>query len=353
MSIADDIAKIMLGVVKHDLMRLDKPEHYSNFRINESQINTTGSQRWTYSGDWYRHLNPQPPHEIHGVVHRVNSDHYNGAEFHYSPDVVVLGCSMSVGYAITDNYAWPSIISHITSKNVNNIAQPGTNASQQFAALLHHIKKFGNPKEIYLHTPPLDRLEGPYDGEPHKRETSIRQFDWAQETFLEPHHPKHKPYTHVPVIGKKTGINIDQAIWQNLKAIELLTLFTQINDIELSISTWNSNTHGVLSQLDHPNYVGVPDFHQEFLVNAHPVYHFSYPVNGVGQPFCGCELEPQTEQQLAEWDKAFDGEHHPHPGLHMQLHYAEQYLGRKIVNEDLVSLPVWWHGTEISPPLYL
>ena len=136
-------SEIMLGVIKNDHVRFDQPESYSNFRIEESIIEQTGSQRWTYSGDWYWHLNPTPPHEIEGVVHRVNSDHWNGAEFHYNPDIVALGCSMTVGYAITDNHAWPSVISHITGKTVNNIAQPGTNISQQFNALLHHINKFG------------------------------------------------------------------------------------------------------------------------------------------------------------------------------------------------------------------
>ena len=332
-------------------------------------IHETDGVRWTYGDQWYEFFAKphHPEHRLPGLVHRVNSENMNGPEFVRNPAVLAMGCSVTSGIGLADDFAWPSIIRNETSNTVNNIGTPGASPAQCVYMAFAHIRKWGNPGGIYFLVPPLDRYWGPIKTT--RKDGAIRSEIWpmgGRHYFPElQQYVWHsdggggtKPYRHHSIDGNKTLLPVDVVAHHNLMMLETLMMFCEANGIEMRISSWCRRTHMHLTLIGYRQLVQIPEFLRRY---GEQYMHEPDEYNEWGSPHemgpmgsrknC-CDREPQNPWQDRMWDHGLDIKHdrfYPHPGLHYQMHFAELFLGRQISNEKLANIRPWHEGTSLEP----
>ena len=336
----------------------------------EDNIHETDGIRWTYGDQWY-HFFAKPPskeHRLPGLIHRVNSDNMNGPEFVKNPAVLALGCSITSGIGLVDDFAWPALLRHQTQNTVNNMGIPGASPAQCVYTAFAHIRKWGNPDCVYFLVPPLDRYWGPTKSK--TNDGSLRPDVWSMSGlhyFPEmQQYVTHsaggdgtKKYKHEAIDGNKTLLPVDLVAHHNLMMIETLMMYCEANNIDMKISSWCRRTHMHLTLIGYPQLVDIPNFLRKADIKAH--LHEDDEYNEWGAPHemspmgsrknC-CDRTPQNKWQDRMWDHALDIKHdryYPHPGLHYHLHFAELFLGRQISNEELAEIRPWHEGTSLEP----
>lgn len=335
-------------------------------------INTSDSIRWTYGDRWYEEFTkPRSPQDrLPGLIHRVNSDNWNGPEFETNPSVLALGCSVTSGIGMNDNFIWPSLVRHMTRNTINNIGIPGASPSQCVYTAFSHIRKYGNPGNIMFLVPPLDRYWGPRetkidDGTIRDKIWPVTGIHYFPELQYYIDHQgtvgSQKPYKHQSIDGNKTQIPVDVVAHHNLMMIETLMMYCEANEIGFRMSSWCPRTHMHLKLIGYENLAGIPDFlrrdqrqHQEFLFDEdeHNEWGAPHEMSPMGSRKNCCDRAPQNKWQDRFWDHGLDIKHdrfYPHPGMHYHLHLAELFLGRQIGNDDLAEITAWHEGTDLEP----
>ena len=318
-------------------------------------------------GNWYAHQhNPERPnHDTPGLLHQINTDGDHWHEHQHNPHTITLGCSVTAAAALPHNYGWPHIHQHHTGHTTNNIATPGQNIWYNVQKLFKHIQKYGNPQQILLLAPPLDRHTGPHNHHPlNTYSTQTLHNNPHTQQYETPNQKTPTKHRDTNLNGQKTTPSQNQAIWQNLTALDLLTTYTQTNNIKLVTLGWEPNTNATLNILNYPHHqhhipphlhkqpneptTPDPNWHEFGNINhPHITKWLAHPTH------CPCDLQPQTPHQQQLWDHAANKhwKHpNPHPGLHRQIHYYEILTGNKIDNNTLKTLHPFWHNTTITPP---
>ncbi len=265
------------------------------------------------------------------IAYQYNSHGLIGPELHDAPDTVTLGCSMTNGIGVPHDFTWPQIVAHLTGEKVNNIAEHGQSASQQTFSLFGHNAKLAPPKKIHFLVPALDRL---YFLTSERQSTTIH-YNPSDRTYTNP--SSGKPYVYQSIDGQTSLLPIDLAIHQNLLAVEQLILYCRAHNIELNINSWSKPALESLVML-YPelNILG----HSEYWVQDGSPKHIE------DSRQCKCGLRPQNQYQESFWSMGKDAA--PHPGLHMQIHWAELFLGVEIRNTDIKHIEPFWCGTNIE-----
>lgn len=315
-------------------------------------------------GNWYSGMfNPdRTDNTAPGMLHQINEDGDHWHPHHHNPHTIAMGCSVSAGMGIPHNYTWANIHQHITGHTTNNISTPGQNIWYNVHKFFKHVKKYGNPQQILLLAPPLDRYTGPHERHPNGTYTTTTiHYDVDLQTYLQTGKPvKHR---NTSLNGSKTTPHREQAIWNNITALDLLQTYADAHNITMKTSSWeNATLHsmwilGIPSLQNHTPQNLVPQQDPEEREEWPRIMgQIKYP--GITQNFghpeaCPCELEPQTDHQYIVWDHAANKhwKHpNPHPGLHQQIHFFEILTGHNVTNNDIKDLHPFWHNTNITPP---
>ena len=80
-----------------------------------------------------------------------------GDNFVYNPDILALGCSITVPIGIPHGLSWPHLIKDELNESVNVMADGGSSVQRITYNATHHMLKYGIPKKIYFLIPSLDR----------------------------------------------------------------------------------------------------------------------------------------------------------------------------------------------------
>lgn len=341
-----------------------KHSHFDDIRVDEES-----GVRYSWGDRWHDQFpkDKNPDNRLPGLIYKVNSENMHGEEFHESPDILTLGCSVSSGIGLAHNFSWPYIIGAVQGKTVNNLGSPGESPAFMVYAAMNHIRRYGIPKAIYFLVPPLDRYTGPLPDPEDKTKRKNRDWVSAQISYnvKENYYVDcyDKPYSYVSVDGHKSIVPLDLVANFNLSMIEMLAMFCESVGSELRLSSWDRHAHKTLQIIGYPEVIEIPHFllkpnsdrdHFKFTKSERLISNWGYPAEMTP---CGlrrdcCDKEPLSEWQDAMWDYALDikwDRFYPHPGFHMQLHLAELLTGEQISANQYESIQPWHFGTSLEP----
>jgi hypothetical protein len=94
------------------------------------------------------------------IEYSFNKNNFRSIEFRENAELVVLGCSHTLGVGVPQNLIWPSFAKDLLGfKNVVNLGTPGCSIAKQVRILSTYIRSYGAPKMILCNFPELRRYE--------------------------------------------------------------------------------------------------------------------------------------------------------------------------------------------------
>jgi len=289
---------------------------------------------------------------VKDCVYLVNSDIHHGPEHYYGPDVVTLGCSFTGGMGLPHNFSWPHLIESVTGARVNNLGRPGSSIESQVYRFFTHIVKYGNPKKVLFLAPDIFRAQ---ILETKRWTEKTLFFDDELNTYVD---TDYRPYVHTNFNGEQSLVPVDVMINVNLKALEVLQMFCEAQNIDITVFSWEDTTLQILKSCQYPNLAAIPNHLSGAKLQATKEedsqrlwWKFPEQISSIGISGC-CDLHPNGYWQTKAWTVALDRTDkwkRPHPGLHSQIHFAEIMSGLRITNEMIKEIRPWHEGTALEP----
>lgn len=261
--------------------------------------------------------------------YRWNSDGLRSIEFSTKPDIVALGCSITLGQGLPEHLRWTDLLSSKISKPIGNISYSGAAINKDISSFFGMVNQYNYlPKIVIANFANFERFyfidgSGEYMRDwyiNHKSKKTKVKAPWDYEEIL--------PYEWV--------------YYQNLDHIKMLETFCNSNGIHLFWSTWSNNLDDDQEnflKLNFKNYVQdpvrkqfPPDF--EFIVAESDINNLRphYEMNNWKDIRCHLEYKlkyPEIFDYGYDYHKIEGswgpGAHWPHPGLHKHLHWSDFY----------------------------
>jgi hypothetical protein len=258
-----------------------------------------------------------------------NNDGLRSVEFNTKPEIVALGCSLTLGQGLPQHLRWSDLLSNKIGKDIGNISYSGAainkNVSSFFGLINQYeylpkilICNFANFERFYFVDSEAQYLRDWYIN--YSPKATKAKAPWNYEEIL--------PYEWV--------------YYQNLDHIKMLETFCDATGINLIWSCWsNALTEEQEDFLvkNFKHYVKdpvrkqfPPDF--EFNVDAKSISDLRPHYKMIDWDTHRCHLKEYGENEEI-FDYAYDknkiagswgaGSHWPHPGIHKQIHWAEFY----------------------------
>ena len=262
-----------------------------------------------------------------------NTDGMRSVEFSSKPNVISIGCSITLGQGLPVEARWPDILEKLLSRHgdfsVGNIAHSGASAAKgvsSFFGMIHKyeylpeivICNFANFERLWFTNPSGEYIQ---DYFPNSRNRLFRA---------------HAPYEFGRIIP------LEWCYFTNLDHIKMLEAFCAVNNIFLLWSTWSTNldeSDELFLSSEFKNYCPDPtrfDFPDnfEYLVNVDSVDKLGQYYSMIRWDDIRCH-QKEHDDNVDIFDFAYDyhkfaghwgpGAHWPHFGLHRNIHWAEFY----------------------------
>lgn len=259
--------------------------------------------------------------------YKWNSDGLRSVELSTKPEIIVLGCSITLGQGMPQELRWSDLLSNQLETSIGNISYSGAAINKNvssFLGMVHQyqyiprtvIAHFANFERFYFVDPHATSMQDWYIN--HKQKKTKASAPWDYEEIL--------PYEWV--------------YYQNLDHIKMLEAFCESNGINLMWTTWSNN----LSEEQESFIVDNFRYYVKDTVKEQFPKDFEFYVG----PDSVDKLKPHYEMHDWEnikchneykekypeiFDHAYDyhkikghwgpGAHWPHPGLHKHLHIAD------------------------------
>jgi hypothetical protein len=200
--------------MKLDQVFLEKFRTYSNFgnRMPKVLINEKGIA-----------TSLEDPENIGKIYdYRINSDGLRCVEFSEKPEILALGCSLTLGTGLPEEHVWPNLLKSMISKkgldyNVGIIAYNGGSIMKSISAMFSMIHKYDyTPKYILCNFPEIYRY---YFISSDRNDFYMQDYSVGEDTDIGVH-------------------SIDWIRYINLEYIKMLEVFCAQNGIKLVWSSW-------------------------------------------------------------------------------------------------------------------
>ncbi len=289
---------------------------------------------------------------------------YSRKQFVEDPYYACIGCSYTVSKGLPVDYSWPSIVELFTGKTVNNYSEIGAGYRKIAALTMDASARFGSPKSVLALMPDPYRLWFPYSWirnvEVHifgYEDTSIDRDNrivfghgyWEKtfESYMHSHMASgNDPLRLIDHKGRKHVPSPDAIAFSNMSALHSLKRIFESMKVPFECMTWF-----------HSNYPTLADSHDVFTIKRNPELRLETSTNqidrfrememeiggdgrwrrhGASSRVDTCDHVPLTENQEKFWYISVNSSH---PGLHDQIHYAEQMLDAEIPASILEEMP--------------
>ena len=262
-------------------------------------------------------------HNLHeDLLYRVNIDGFCGNDLLYNPDILAIGCSITVPMGIPHQLSWPHIIAKKLNMSVNVVAYPGSPIDRIVLNCIKAIEKYGKPKKIFFLIPNLTRLWiGEWSSD--RKEYNKKQINWSWEYnnfFVQTKTKSYKTFSYKDFFNIKRSIPLELVVQNAFSSLDMLESFCNINNIDFRFFSWNEFTDQVIDSR------GYDSFTEQIEKN----HLYSGDKNAYLLKNCH---EPEDEQSDIFWSTGLDYPT-PHPGVHEHIHYAERFLHNQ--NNNLV-----------------
>jgi hypothetical protein len=261
-----------------------------------------------------------------------NSDGFRGTDFKEKPNIIALGCSITLGQGLPSDLIWPELLSKKLKENnidcsIGNLGDHGASIVSSISNLFSVLYKYEyKPEYIVCNFPPMNRTYFK-DVISDKIVHNIWN-DFSDDYISSP------PHDYIKLLP------IEWINFLNLEYIKFLETFCKESNIKLIWSTWSTK----LSKDDEKflktfkNYYPDPT-RKEFPPDLEYIIH-SNDKKGLDKFYksykSGCHKEEEKtnkeifnyaydcEQNMIDGD--FPYARHPHPGIHRHIHWSEFYF---------------------------
>jgi hypothetical protein len=251
-----------------------------DYRIHEPEYRNSGFVTDT--------IRSHKPH--HAVKYRINTSGIIGQDFINDAKILTMGCSVTVGIGVGDEFAWPNIVRKKTGMTLNSVAFSGASIPQIASAFFEYTLKYGFPEYLLILVPEITRQWVYIDEQPFRQRLSWDEDAgcfWSHDGdgFLE---------------KNKNGQNLllKACIQNSLSSIIQISNACKAMGIKLGFYSWDKNDNDV------------------------------YESSGIDGYIQGIEYFDDTKYEMTEktqffWDIGVDKRH---VGALGHIKYAERFL---------------------------
>lgn len=259
-----------------------------------------------------------------------NSDGLRSIDFDPMPEIIALGCSLTLGQGLPVNLRWSDILSEKIGIPIGNISYSGASINKDVSSFFGLINQYGKyPKTLICNFANFERFYFIDEGGQYLRDWYINYSPKVTKAKAPWNYQEILPYEWV--------------YYQNLDHIKMLEVFCDSVGINLIWSCWsNALTEDMENFLtcNFKHYVPDPvrkSFPENFEFN---VYANTIEDLGPSYKMKNWEVIKCHKDYMDRYPEIFDyaydknkfsgpwgpGAHWPHPGVHKQVHWAEFYL---------------------------
>jgi len=262
-----------------------------------------------------------------------NSDGLRSIEFSNKPNVIALGCSITLGQGLPVDLRWSNLLSDMLNKHgeysIGNISYSGAAINKDVSSFFGLINQYNYlPEYVICNFANFERF----------------YFVDSNNEYMRDNYANHKPraYKANAPFDYESIIPYEWIYYNNLEHIKMLEVFCKANNIKLIWSCWSNNLDENKEKFLLENfefYVQDPTRKQfpkdfEFFVNPDSTDNLKkyYKMNDWDLIRCH---EDYYSKHKEIFDHGYDyhkiagswgpGAHWPHPGVHKQIHWAEFY----------------------------
>jgi hypothetical protein len=270
-------------------------------------------------------LIPHREHKEKEYSYNLNSDLLRSIEFAEKPEIIVLGCSITLGVGLKENDIWSNILSEKLDNKfkIGNISYSGGSAMKSIISFFNIIEKYNYlPKYVLCNFPSLDRFLFISENNKYIKDYYSRLFPIKSTKEF-------APFDYNKIIP------IEWAYYTNLEYIKMLDIFCKSNNIKMFWSTWSKNDKNLFSSLFKDNF---DSYVEDPTIDIFPAVHEddikSNNINSLILDYSANEechkqdILPYGEYYFnCAYDNKKDSEGFmsPHPGVHRHIHWAEFY----------------------------
>lgn len=280
------------------------------------------------------------------IDYAFNQNYNIGDDFVKNPDIIAMGCSITVPIGIPHGLSWPHLIKDELNQSLNVIAYGGGSIQRIIYNTTLHMKEYGIPKKIYFLLPSIDRCWIPQKekgknlpkqsdsdvysiGSDHVSHNyyELNNFFWNEkvDNYIE----QNNDYTNLykDFLNIKRNIPLEFGIYNQIHS--LITFFTMCKmlGIECFYYSWDGAFDSLLNNINTFNDTAILPKN----INDHCHWRNNEEEIDFDLSYFSNNLEHQKY-----WKKGLDKpEAHAHPGMYTHIHYAERFLGRRLSQKTI------------------
>lgn len=266
---------------------------------------------------------------IFPVEYKNNSMSYRSKNFECVANVLILGCSQTLGDGMIDEFTWPNILCKKLKTDFHRLAVGGDSMQAQVVKAFEYFRTIGNPKLIVA-TFPLFRIELPkiknffVFKKENKNLKSIANVDFSNQSVKKEKYIK-SPFDPEEIIPR------EYALFLNFSFIAILEQYCRSNNISIIWNIWedvDKNIYNYVKSKPHIKHV-LDNYHVDEFDKENPFTYypdFNIPMS------CHSEYKDHPLfNKAADWTKERGG----HWSMHKHIHVAESFY-REIKKRNLI-----------------
>jgi hypothetical protein len=331
--------------------------HLLSYRSNQAADSGFRAIYATSEGDAPA-VNKLDPGSSFVLIHKNGLVDFDGNDLPYSrkkfvdsPHYACIGCSYTVSAGLPVQYSWPSIVELVTGKTVNNYSELGAGYRKIVSLFMDASTRYGTPMHILAMMPDPYRFWAPYPWlmENMQDEIIFGHSYWRDSVNAYIYNTMgsgDKVFNFIDHTGRKHLSSPEIAAFSNFAILYSLKQIAHSMDIKFDCMSWyNSENPNELDMHDVFNIKRNPSLRVETSTSYVSEYsQMEKTIGGEGRwrrhgmpsPDGTCDHRPLTDNQEKFWYVAANG---THPGLHDQIHYAEEMLSMQIPCSMLEEMP--------------
>jgi hypothetical protein len=266
----------------------------------------------------------------------------------FASDILVGGCSFTFGLGVPKEATWWNFVAKDLKKSVSSVALPGMSITWIIEQIFVHFKTYGHPETLLCFFPDLGRLRVIVDKTTLSDSSSLGDGSGVHTVFTNSNDNTDRPN----YIKKPYDINYihtyENSVFQTIRSIRMLEQYCSAAGIKFIWSTWHSETAFLLDQLNtnkdfsFDNYFnifgnGFGYYTKEGGINKEVIFQTKAEADACGlshknvECFCGLNCHDALRDLYGSENfylgaDTLNGYEHAHPGVHLQAHYAEEFL---------------------------
>lgn len=280
------------------------------------------------------------------VEYQLNEQGSIGDNFVHSPDILALGCSITVPIGLPYGLSWPHLIKDELDLSLNVIAYGGGSVQRILHNALQHMMEYGVPKKIYLLLPSLDRawvtsnidnetlpkLSNKYLANKNLADLKNTVYYGLNDVFwIEQIHEYNnsgaKDFLFKDYLKIKRSIPLEYGFLNQIHSLINFFSFCKLLGIECFYYSWNGFFDNLL--LNNPILEKIATHSKELNRDCY------WRSNEENINFDDSYFSNNKEHEKY-WEKGLDKpEAHAHPGMYTHIHFAERFLGRRLSQKTI------------------